>query len=135
PTQKCYVRKLLRAKNITRRRPSFRRFLAKRHGRWYRRDRSFHSAIRRSAFKLFRFGARELIHPLVLHVTVMAPHPVPSHLMAALRFVQGLPKVRVLHRFLVRGFPAFALPAVDPFRDAFLDVLAVGGYADAARTL
>ena len=42
------------------------------------------------------------------------------------------PQVGVLHRLLVRGLPAVALPAVDPGLDAVLHVLRVGVEVDVA---
>ncbi len=50
----------------------------------------------------------------------------PVDVVALLRLVEALPQLGVLHRFLVGGAPAVALPAVDPCGDAVVDLLAVG---------
>jgi hypothetical protein len=56
----------------------------------------------------------------------MALDPAPVHLVALDRGVEPLPQVHVLDRLLVCGLPAVALPAVNPLRDAVVDVFAVG---------
>src|SRR6266850_4154152 len=65
----------------------------------------------------------------------MAAHPVPLYLMFGGELVELLPQVDILHRLLVGGAPAAALPVVDPARDALLDVERVRIEADPARPL
>src|SRR5436190_10434167 len=55
--------------------------------------------------------------------------------MPARKLVQPPPQVFVLHRFLVRGAPAAALPRMDPLADSLLHVLRVGIDAHAAAPL
>src|SRR5262245_51951443 len=64
----------------------------------------------------------------------MAAHPVPLHPVGAERGLEAPPQVFVLHRLLVGGTPAIALPLVDPLHDAVAQVLAVGVNVDDART-
>jgi hypothetical protein len=51
--------------------------------------------------------------------------PVPLDVMPLDGSVEPLPQIDVLDRLLVGGLPAVALPAVNPFRYAVVDVLAV----------
>src|ERR1700716_1558802 len=60
---------------------------------------------------------RQLVGPLVLRVAGMVPHPVPFHVVQCRHLIEPPPQVDILHRFLVGGAPAAALPVVQPFRD------------------
>src|SRR5690606_28206956 len=77
----------------------------------------------------------ELVRPLVLGVAGMALDPVPRHLVAAARLVQRLPQLGVLDRLPRGRLPAVPLPALDPARDAVLDVAGIGVEIDGARLL
>src|SRR5690349_5220461 len=79
--------------------------------------------------------ARELIGALVLGMAGVALDPVPADLVRLQRGVETLPELDILHRLLVGGAPAVALPAVDPAGDALPDILAVGVEIDGARLL
>src|SRR5450830_892958 len=68
----------------------------------------------------------QLIGPLVTRMAIVAAHPAPFHFMDGLGRIEGLPQVDAFHRCLGRRFPAARLPAVDPFADALLHVLAIG---------
>src|SRR5260221_3867701 len=68
----------------------------------------------------------ERVSTLVLRMTRVSLDPVPLHAVRAVQFVELLPQIDILHRLLVRGAPALALPAADPFRNALLHVLRVG---------
>ena len=70
--------------------------------------------------------ARQLIGAFVLGVAGVALDPVPAHLVRLQRGVEPLPQLGILHRLLVGGAPAVALPAVDPAGDALAHILAVG---------
>ena len=59
-------------------------------------------------------GARELVGALVLVVARVTLHPVPFDVMAVLRDIDPLPEIIVLDRLLGGGFPAVALPAMNP---------------------
>src|SRR5262245_23871693 len=63
----------------------------------------------------------------------VALDPVPLDAVRAVQGVELLPEVDVLHRLLVGGAPALALPGADPLRDALLHVLRVRVDAHAAR--
>ena len=52
--------------------------------------------------------ARQFISALVLHVARVTAHPVPRHVVPIARFVQLLPKLDILDRLPVGGFPARA---------------------------
>src|ERR1041385_9290456 len=65
----------------------------------------------------------------------VALHPVPFYLVPRRRPVELAPEILVLHRLLVRGEPAAALPARDPLRDALHHVERIGVEADLARAL
>src|SRR3982074_720949 len=65
--------------------------------------------------------ARQLIGTLVLDVAVVAPDPVPAHLVRFQSRVQPLPRFDFFPRFLVGGAPAVLLPAVDPAGDTLAD--------------
>ena len=56
--------------------------------------------------------------------------PSASARCGAPRRVEPLPELDILHRLLVGGAPAVALPAVDPLRDAVAQILAVGVKVD-----
>src|SRR5438445_6029878 len=76
---------------------------------------------------LIRYPAvRQLVRPLVLGVAGMAPHPVPLHIVQGCQLVQPLPLVAILHRLLVGGAPAPALPVIHPFRDPPPHVQGIG---------
>src|SRR5438094_8113740 len=68
----------------------------------------------------------ESVGALVFRMPGMAAHPVPLYLMFGGELLELQPEVDVLHRLLVGGAPAAALPVVDPARDALLDVARVG---------
>ena len=78
---------------------------------------------------------RARVGALVEIMAGMAAHPVPAHLMLVDRGIETLPQIVVLHRLAVGGFPAVALPLVDPAHDAVAQVLAVGVNVDHARPL
>ena len=61
--------------------------------------------------------AGELVGGLVAGIARVALDPVPFDIVSGGDFVQALPEVGVLHRFLVGGPPAVPLPAVDPQGD------------------
>ena len=61
--------------------------------------------------------------------------PLPVNAVLVRRFIEALPQVLVFHQLLVRGFPAAALPAIQPFGDAFFHVLRVGRDRNFARAL
>src|SRR5260221_153694 len=65
---------------------------------------------------------RQSVCALIFRMPGVAAHPVPLYLMLGGELVERFPEVDVLHRFLVRGAPAAALPVVDPGRDALLHV-------------
>src|ERR1700740_1265196 len=71
-------------------------------------------------------AVRQLVRPLVLRVAGMAPHPVPLHFVQGRQLVEPPPQVDVLHRFLVGGAPAAALPVVHPFGDPLRHVQGIG---------
>src|SRR5262249_50214122 len=58
----------------------------------------------------------QLVRPLIFRMAGMARHPDPANGVARHFRVQYPPQVLILDRFLVGGFPAFGLPAQDPFR-------------------
>src|SRR3546814_19837379 len=62
----------------------------------------------------------------------MALHPQPFDVVPRRLDDQPLPQVSVRDRLFRGGFPAVALPAVDPFGDAVADIDAVGRTFDAA---
>ncbi len=66
--------------------------------------------------------AGQFIGPLVFGVARVALHPVPGDVMRREGRIQPLPQLHILHRLLVGGFPAIALPAVNPLGDAVFDV-------------
>ena len=65
----------------------------------------------------------------------MAFDPVKGHLMALDGFVQSLPQIDVFNGLFIGRFPAIALPAMHPLRDALFDILAVGPKIDRAGAL
>src|SRR5438309_2133495 len=71
-------------------------------------------------------AVRQLVRPLVLGVAGMAPHPVPFHIVQGRQLVEPLPQVDILHRLLVGGAPAAALPVMHPFRDPLRHVQGIG---------
>src|SRR3989442_12976459 len=76
---------------------------------------------------LIRYPAvRQLVRPLVLRVTGMAPHPVPFHIVQGCQLVEPLPQVDILHRLLVGGAPAAALPVMHPFPDPLRHIQGIG---------
>src|SRR5947199_3432896 len=76
---------------------------------------------------LIRYPAvRQLVRPLVLGVAGMAPHPVPLHIVQGRQLVEPLPQVDILHRLLVGGAPAAALPVMHPFRDPLRHIQGIG---------
>src|SRR3989441_1783036 len=76
---------------------------------------------------LIRYPAvRQLVRPLVLGVAGMAPHPVPFHIVQGCQLVEPLPQVDILHRLLVGGAPAAALPVMHPFRDPLRHIQGIG---------
>src|SRR2546428_2927980 len=85
---------------------------------------------------LIRYPAvRQLVGPLVLGVTGMALHPVPLHIVQGCQLVEPLPQVDILHRLLVGGAPAAALPVMHPFRDSLGHVQGIGIDLDSAWAL
>ena len=60
----------------------------------------------------------------------MTTHPMPLDLMTGGDCIQALPQVGVCHRFAIAGLPAAPLPIGDPFTDALLHILRVGGKPD-----
>ena len=80
-------------------------------------------------------GDRELIGALVHLMPGVALDPMPAHVVLPERRIEPFPEVDVLHRLLVGGLPAVALPAVDPFRNAIMDVFAVSVQLDRAGFL
>ena len=77
-----------------------------------------HRPIPRLALERRHALARQFIGALVVIMAGMALDPVPADLVAMERRIEPLPEFDVLHRLLVGGLPAIALPAVDPFGDA-----------------
>lgn len=69
---------------------------------------------------------RQSVAPFILRMAGMALDPVPVDLVTGHLRVQCLPEVDVFHRLPGGGFPAVALPAVDPLGDALAQILAVG---------
>src|SRR5258708_18706234 len=65
----------------------------------------------------------------------VALHPVPGDTVRPGETIELLPQVHVLHRLLVGGAPAAALPFRQPFADALLHVLRIGVDLDPARRL
>src|SRR5580765_7992923 len=65
----------------------------------------------------------------------MASDPAPFDLVPRLCGVECLPQVDILDRFARSSFPAARLPAVNPFADAFLYILAVGINGHVAGTV
>src|SRR5258708_6516098 len=65
----------------------------------------------------------------------VALHPVPGDTVRPCETIELLPQVHVLHRLLVGGAPAAALPLRQPFADALLHVLRIGVDLDPARRL
>src|SRR5713226_7696303 len=65
----------------------------------------------------------------------VALHPVPGDTVRPGETIELLPQVHVLHRLLVGGAPAAALPLRQPFADALLHVLRIGVDLDPARRL
>src|SRR5688572_32104830 len=61
---------------------------------------------------------RQAVCPLVLRVPGVPPNPVPFYVVLGRELVQAAPQVLVLHRLLVGGAPAAALPVEDPDGDA-----------------
>ena len=78
-------------------------------------------------------GAGERVDPVVFGVAAMALDPVPFDSVGGAGGDQLLPQLGILHRLLVGGAPAVALPVVDPARDPVADIDAVGVKLDAAR--
>src|SRR5262245_48595736 len=68
-------------------------------------------------------------------MAAMAFYPDPVDLVRRACRIQTLPQVDVLHWLLVGRAPAILLPAVDPFGDAFAQVVAVGVEPHLARPL
>src|SRR5215470_331632 len=64
----------------------------------------------------------ERVSSFVFRMPGMTAHPMPLYLMFGREFVELFPQVDVFHVLFVGGAPIAALPAVDPGRDAFLDV-------------
>ena len=65
----------------------------------------------------------------------MALDPEPGDIMLLLCRIQALPQLSILNRLFVGGFPAVALPAIDPFADPVFDIDAVGREFDIAPLL
>src|SRR5205807_1487715 len=68
---------------------------------------------------------RQRIGTLIAFVPGMSFDPAPLYAMPCLCRIQGLPQIDIFYRFACGGFPAARFPAVYPFADAFLYVLAV----------
>ena len=77
----------------------------------------------------------QLVGTLVAGMADMTAYPLPFHGVSADLFVQLLPEIGILDRFLGRGFPAALLPVDHPLGDAFHHVLRVGDQRDFAGTL
>ena len=69
----------------------------------------------------------ERIGTLLAGVAIVAAHPVPFDLVWAMgqKCIELLPQVDVFNRLARGRFPAFGLPPLHPFGDAFAHVLAV----------
>src|ERR1700680_2006378 len=78
--------------------------------------------------------ARQAVGAFVGRMAGVTPQPVPTHFVALERRVEVLPQVDVADRLFVGGAPDIAFPAVDPFGDAAVQILAVGMKLDDART-
>jgi hypothetical protein len=65
----------------------------------------------------------------------VALDPPPIDVVRFARCIEALPQLGVLHGLLVGRFPAVAFPAVDPGRDAVLDVIGVSVKFDLAGPL
>src|ERR1700688_3641181 len=78
--------------------------------------------------------ARETGGAFVERMAGVTAQPVPMDFVALHRRVEVLPHIDVATRLLVGGAPAIAFPAVDPFGDAAVQILAVGMKLDDART-
>src|SRR6476620_660341 len=74
----------------------------------------------------------QLIGAFIADMARMAADPAPFHLMPRLRRIQRLPQIGILDRLLRCRLPAALLPAVYPFADALLHILAVGMQYDIA---
>src|SRR6516225_4215173 len=70
-------------------------------------------------------SARQRIGPFVFGMTGMTAYPDPGYVVPSCGGVESLPQIDVLHRLLVGGEPASALPPVDPLGDAVAQILAI----------
>ncbi|QTK79382.1 hypothetical protein AT6N2_C1676 [Agrobacterium tumefaciens] len=78
-----------------------------------------------SPFKGLHALARQFVGALVFRMTGMALHPMQRNLMALLCGLQRLPKLDILDRLVVGGFPALLFPAEYPLGDAVLHIGAI----------
>src|SRR3954468_768364 len=78
---------------------------------------------------------RQRVSAFVFRVPCVSLHPMPLYLMFGGERVELFPQVDIFDRRPVGGAPAFALPVVDPLRDALLHVDRVGVEPHAARAL
>ena len=69
------------------------------------------------------------ITALIAKVAAVPSHVPPVH-PGLIHLVQRLPQVLVQHRLTGGGFPAFALPATNPFSNAVDNVFAVAMEGD-----
>ena len=72
----------------------------------------------------------ELVDAFVFGVAGVSFDPVEVDGVGGAELVECFPEFAVFDGLFGGGFPAFFLPVVDPFREAFEDVLAVGVEVD-----
>src|SRR4051812_21229969 len=94
-------------------------------------------SVSRTTWRVIYWNAlvRQRVGAFIFRVSCMSLHPMPLYLMLGRDGIEFAPQVVVLDGFLVRGFPALALPGMDPLGDALLDVDRIGVQAHAARAL
>jgi hypothetical protein len=78
------------------------------------------------ALQFIHAAIGESVGAFIAAVSGVPLDPAPLNAVFAGEFIEALPEVGVLHRLLVGGTPAVALPVVNPFADAFLQVLRIG---------
>lgn len=92
----------------------------------------FVAALPHSGGEERRASVGQFVGPLVARVAGMALDPAPIDIVTRRFGVQASPEIIVLDRLLRGVLPAVALPAVNPLRDAFEHVPAVGVEHDCA---
>ena len=78
----------------------------------------------------FDFFLAEAVAKLVVFNACVALYPVPGYVERRIKRIPLHPKLLVLYRLFVCGFPALGLPAVNPLSNSVFYILAVNIYSD-----